>query len=148
MALAARRPRPSSLRDTPLSHAPPPRVAAPPQAATAGITDTRGWSEERIRERLDAVKIGLGCGEMPASRWWVAFERTNRQRLGLVLRLAEELAVVRKATIAEFLEAYDSSNTENIHAILYFIDYMRLKKQEEQKKKAKAERARPPRIPA
>ena len=61
--------------------------------------------------------------------------------MALVLRLAEELAV-RKATITEFFLAYVYSNTDNIQANLSYLDYTRLKKEEERKKKEAAEKAK------
>ena len=54
-----------------------------------------------------------------------------------MLRLAEELAN-RKATITEFFLAYVYSNTDNIQANLYYLDYSRLKKEEERKRKEAA----------
>jgi hypothetical protein len=72
-----------------------------------------------------------------ARKWWDAFERENSHRLGLVLRLAEEL-VLRKATLTEFFLAYVYSNTDNIQANLHYLDYTRLKKEEEKRKKEQA----------
>ena len=54
-------------------------------------------------------------------------------RKALVLRLAEEL-FNRQATITEFFLAYVYSNTDNIQANLHYLDYTRLKKEEEKKK--------------
>jgi hypothetical protein len=50
--------------------------------------------------------------------------------------LAEELKN-RKATITEFFLAYVYSNTDNIMANLHYLDYVRIKKEEERKKKDK-----------
>ena len=52
----------------------------------------------------------------------------------MVVLLAEELAY-RKATINEFFLAYVYSNTDNIQANLYYMDYSRLKKEEERKRR-------------
>ena len=43
--------------------------------------------------------------------------------------------MVRKATITEFFLAYVYSNTDNIQANLSYLDYTRLKKEEERKKR-------------
>ncbi|RME59416.1 MAG: hypothetical protein D6780_05135 [Candidatus Dadabacteria bacterium] len=101
-----------------------------------GITDTRGWTHEQIRAKLDEVKKKLDWENTTGSarKWWEAFERENESRLALVLRLAEELAN-RKATITEFFLAYVYSNTDNIQANLHYLDYTRLKKEEEKKKR-------------
>ena len=50
----------------------------------------------------------------------------NKHRPALVYRLAEELRN-RHATIPEFFLAFVYSNTDNIQANLYYLDYMRLK---------------------
>ena len=69
-------------------------------------------SDPEIHERLEEVKRAIGWGETTmgaARRSWEAFEDENRHQLGVVLRLAEELAV-RKATISEFFIEYVYSN--------------------------------------
>ena len=60
--------------------------------------------------------------------------------MALVLRLAEELSI-RTATITEFFLAYVYSNTDNIQANLCYLDYTRLKKEEEKKKREAAKAA-------
>lgn len=104
-----------------------------------GVSDTKEWSEGRLRERLARVKASLDWEATTGSarKWWDAFERENSRRLGMVLRLAEELAA-RKATLTEFFLAYVYSNTDNIQANLHYLDYARLKKEDERRKKDKA----------
>ena len=86
-------------------------------------------SDPEIHERLEEVKraIGWGATTGAARRWWEAFEDENRHQLGVVLRLAEELAA-RKATITKFFMEYVYSNITNIQANLLYLDYSRLKK--------------------
>lgn len=105
-------------------------------ARPPGISNVTGWPASRITERLDRVKEGLDWKNTTGSarKWWTAFEQENQQRLGLVLRLAEELAV-RRATITEFFLAYVYSNTDNIQANLHYLDYTRLKKEEEARRR-------------
>jgi hypothetical protein len=100
------------------------------------LSDTRGWSEERIRQQLDETMQEIGWAETTdsAARWWTEFLKENGQRLSLCLRLAEELKN-RAATITEFFLAYVYSNTDNIQANLHYLDYVRLKRQEEQRKR-------------
>ena len=104
-----------------------------------GISDTRRWSDDRIRDRLALVKDRIGWRETTGSarKWWEAFEAENQHRLGLVLRLVEELQA-RKADFTEFFLAYVYSNTENIQANLCYLDYTRLKKEEAARKKRDA----------
>jgi ATP-dependent Clp protease ATP-binding subunit ClpX len=103
------------------------------------FTDARGLSDDELRTALERVKVeALDWTNTTGSarKWWEAFENENRSRLGLVLRLAEELAQ-RKATITEFFLAYIYSGTDNIQANLHYLDYTRLKKEEQRKKKQK-----------
>ena len=121
----------------------------PAQTVKPGITNTKGWPAERIAARLEAVKAALGWAGTTGSarKWWDAFEHENSHRLGLVLRLAEELAI-RKASFAEFFLAYVYSNTDNIQANLCYLDYTRLKKEDERQKKDRArERGRTSKSP-
>jgi ATP-dependent Clp protease ATP-binding subunit ClpX len=110
------------------------------EAARGGISDTRGWSSAQVEARLEEVKAGLGWAETEGSarKWWLAFERENASRPALVLRLAEEL-LERKATVTEFFLAYVYSNTDNIQANLHFLDYTRLKKREERRRRERGE---------
>jgi len=86
-------------------------------------------SDPEIHERLEEVKraIGWGATTGAARRWWEAFEDENRHQLGVVLRLAQELAA-RKATITEFFMEYVYSNINNIQANLLYLANTRLKK--------------------
>jgi type IV secretory pathway TraG/TraD family ATPase VirD4 len=109
-----------------------------------GITDTRGWSESQVNTKLEEVKGRLEWDKTTGSarKWWLAFESENKSRPALILRLAEELDI-RKATITEFFLAYVYSNTDNIQANLNYLDYSRLKRQEEEKKRqARADAAK------
>jgi ATP-dependent Clp protease ATP-binding subunit ClpX len=106
------------------------------------ISQTQEWSQEKIVVRLEQVKSQIGWGETTGSakKWWEAFEKENQHRLSLVLKLAEEL-LVRKGTITEFFLAYVYSNTDNIQANLHYLDYTRLKKEEEKRKKEQAQKS-------
>jgi hypothetical protein len=107
-----------------------------------GITNTAGWTDAQVLQKLEEVKKTLDWDNTTGSarKWWEAFESENKTRIPLVLRLAEELQV-RKATITEFFLAYVYSNTDNIQANLSYLDYTRLKKDEEKKKKESAAKA-------
>jgi len=117
-----------------------PGAAVGANGLPAGITDTRGWSEDQVKNKLEEVKKTLDWANTTGSarKWWEAFESENKTRMPLVLRLAEELAN-RKATITEFFLAYVYSNTEDIQANLSYLDYTRRKKEiEKQKREAAA----------
>lgn len=98
------------------------------------VTDTRGWSDAQIENRLAEVKKSLDWDTTNGSarKWWLAFEHENSHRTAMVLRLAEELAA-RKATVTEFFLAYVYSGTDNIQAVLHYLDYTRLKKKDRNK---------------
>jgi ATP-dependent Clp protease ATP-binding subunit ClpX len=106
------------------------------------ISNTGGWSEDRVQARLDQVLAALDWENTTGSarKWWEAFIYENQQRKPLVLLLAEELAV-RKATITEFFLCYVYSNTDNIQANLHYLDYTRLKNEEEKKRREALQKA-------
>ena len=115
---------------------------SPSHQATVAVdgktfTKTQGWTDSQIKEKIEAVKQQIGYAETTdsARKWWEAFETENRSRLPLILRLVEEL-LWRKATITEFFLAYVYSNIDNIQANLHYLDYTRLKQEEERRKKA------------
>ncbi len=133
-----------------LPTSPPPGGGAPaaggapydPNALPPGITNTAGWTDEQVSQKLEEVRKKLDWDNTTGSarKWWEAFESENKHRLALVLRLAEEL-LNRTATITEFFLAYVYSNTDNIQANLSYLDYTRLKKEEEKKKREAAKAA-------
>lgn len=136
------------LRDKPIEYEDKAPASGPAPAAAAnsnngglppGITNTKGWSEDQIKTKLEDTKKILDWDNTTGSarKWWEAFENENKHRIALVLRLAEELSN-RKATITEFFLAYVYSNTDNIQANLHYLDYTRLKKEEERKKREAA----------
>lgn len=111
----------------------PPTGPARDKTASAtlrpGISNTRGWTPSAIDDRLDAVKREIGWEESTGSarKWWSEFERENKRQTTLVLLLAEEINS-RSATISDFFLAYVYSNTDNLQAVLYYLDYSKAKK--------------------
>ncbi len=107
-------------------------------------------SHGQARRELQRVKKRLGWEEpqdwnddnvSSDVKWWRDFEKENQDNPGLVLRLAQELDE-RRATIREFYLAYVYSNVDNIQANLHYLDYLRLKrKEEEQKRRERARQA-------
>jgi ATP-dependent Clp protease ATP-binding subunit ClpX len=101
------------------------------------ITNTSGWSDAQLQQSIQAIKVeDLGWNDTTgtAKTWWDEFERENVSRLALVHRLVEELRN-RKSTITEFFLAYVYSNTDDIQANLHYLDYTRLKKEAERRKR-------------
>ncbi|WP_158633466.1 type IV secretion system DNA-binding domain-containing protein [Tautonia sociabilis] len=141
MAEAARRPRPARLRETPLRYTP---VVITTGLPATRMTDTTSMTTEQGSARLRDVKETIGWANTSgnARKWWEALESQNRHRPGLVLRLAEELAG-RKSTITEFFLAYVDSRTNNLQANLHYLDFMRLKREEEEQKRKAREQSSP-----
>lgn len=106
-----------------------------PNGIPPGISDTSGWSDEQLKEKIAETKVKLDWENTQGSakKWWETFEQENSNRPQLILRLCEELAI-RNATITEFFLTYIYSNTDNIQANLYYLDYSRIKKEEEKKR--------------
>jgi formylglycine-generating enzyme required for sulfatase activity len=96
------------------------------------LTKVRGWRDERIRARLDEVKSKMDWEEAgeTVQAWWMDFEERNGHRLALALRLAEELAH-RMTTLAGFHSAVKRARAADIRANLHYLDYERLKADEE-----------------
>lgn len=117
------------LQSIPPVPAPTMKSSPPPTDSQSARIDTKGWSEEQFWNTIEAIKresLEWDQTVGSARKWWDAFEKENRQRPALVLRLTEELRT-RKATITEFFLAYVYSNTDNIQANLHYLDYSRLK---------------------
>ena len=93
-----------------------------------GITNTRGWTHDQIRERLEEVVpyLEIDAAPKPARTWWQRFVDARKAEPGVVLRVAEELKK-RDATIAELFTAFVCSATNSIQGILHYLDYKRLK---------------------
>jgi hypothetical protein len=119
-----------------VSPTPPPQ---PPPLPGISI-GTEHWSASRVQAKLDQTLVAIEWPNTTGSarKWWEAFVTENSTRLPLVLRLAEELAV-RNTTITDFFLAYVYSNTDNIQANLHYLDYTRVKKEEEARRRAAAE---------
>jgi hypothetical protein len=112
---------------------------SPPDKTSPAISNTAGWSNTAVQQRLEEIRTLIGWDHTTGSarKWWEAFESENRYRPHLVLRLAEELWI-RSSTITDFFLSYVYSNTDNIQANLHYLDYTRLKKQEENEKRGRA----------
>jgi ATP-dependent Clp protease ATP-binding subunit ClpX len=119
-----------------------PPVSLPGGIQVNCISNTCGWTEDRVQARLDQVQEALDWENTTGSarKWWEAFIHENQQRKPLVLRLAEELAL-RKATIMEFFMAYIYSNTDDIQANIHYMDYTRLKSEEAKKRREALQKA-------
>jgi hypothetical protein len=73
-----------------------------------------------------------------AKAWWSSFEEENRERLHVVLRAAEELRL-RDCGLDEFFKVYLDAGTDNIRAVLLFLDYRRARDEWERKRKPTGE---------
>lgn len=132
------RPDPSSLAEELRSRVRLARGAETMREDERAISDTSGWSAEQIRDRLELLKQDLGWPDTTDNEkaWWSAFETENSHKLRLVLCVAEELKK-RDATIGELFMTHVHSDMDSIQGNLHFLDYTRLKREEEQKKEGR-----------
>lgn len=115
-----------------------PQSTVPLGGSDRRFSDSKTMTTEQIWDRIAALKqqkLGWDDTTGSARKWWEAFEQENRHKPVLILRLAEELAFMEPpATITEFFLAYVYSNTDNIQANIYYLQYTRLKKAEDKRK--------------
>ncbi|MCA8952058.1 MAG: AAA family ATPase [Planctomycetes bacterium] len=113
-----------------------PRLVTREFGRVDGITNTRGWTHDQIRERLEEVLPSLEIEAAPKSArtWWQRFVDARDPDPRVVLRVAEELTK-RKATIAELFTAFVCSATNSIQGIFHYLDYKRLKDELDSKPK-------------
>ncbi|HBO44518.1 MAG TPA: hypothetical protein DD670_11405 [Planctomycetaceae bacterium] len=102
-------------------------------------TNTEGWSEERLAAYRDQALDRLNWGAESGSTrtWFESFLKDNSKdipKLRIVCRLLDEI-LVRQASINEFFLAYLYGATENIQAVLAYMDYRALKRQEEEQRR-------------
>ena len=106
-----------------------------PEIPFEGITNTTSWSKEQCRKRLALLEPSLGCQQATKSelRWWFAFKEENHQQPHHLVRFAEEL-LLQKSTITEYFQACMYANVENVRGVFAYLDYLRIKNQEEQRR--------------
>ena len=106
------------------------------------LNELRPKTDAALRAGIEANKRLLAYDETSGSakKWWDSFENENKERLSLVWQLSAEL-VMRKSTITEFFLTYIYSNTDNIQANLYYLDYSRIKKETDREKRKGFEEA-------
>jgi hypothetical protein len=133
----AQRRRQQVLRRKPLVYVAPSLTSTTARSPESPLTPQK-LAPDALRRKMEELRDKSDWNNTTGSAraWWTSFEMENRERLEVVVRLLEEL-VQRKATITEFFLAYVYSNTDNIQANLHYLDYVRLKKSEEDKKKKK-----------
>ncbi|MBU6301740.1 MAG: AAA family ATPase [Verrucomicrobia bacterium] len=94
-----------------------------------------------IQQALE--KVGWKDARDVARRWWEAFMKENEHKPALMLFLLEKL-IIRQATLEQYYDAYVYSFTEDIQAVLHFLDYRLAKQQfEDRKRAAAAEKNKP-----
>lgn len=111
---------------------------------TPGLTDSSKMGPDAVLERLEETKPSIGWGEISggAKTWWSKLEADNSEQPRLLLRVAEEIKL-RESTITEFYQAFVYSNSDLIQANLSYLDYSRVRQEEEKKRsQARAEAAR------
>jgi hypothetical protein len=107
------------------------------KAVLGPLSDAADWTEAQIRERLQELRplLGYAAARCSAKMLWQNFEALNQHRLRLVLRVAEEL-LNRSASIDEFFLSHKESGSENLQAILHYLDFRRLRQKEQEEKRS------------
>lgn len=113
-----------------------PKLSSSPTATglPPGITDVRGMESNQIELRLSKTESQIADPETTAAalKWWQDLKKMNDTKLGLILRLAEELRN-RDATLNEFYDCYQRSGVDGMQANLLYLDFLRLKQAEAKK---------------
>lgn len=93
------------------------------------FTDISGWSLARVTRHFCEVRdrIGWSVTQGRAREWWKGIEHVHRHRPATLVRLAEELRE-RQATITEYFDAFMAADTDNMQAILHYLEYARLRR--------------------
>jgi hypothetical protein len=109
-----------------------PFTDSPPRSPA--VTEAGGWTDDQAQTRLAEVAQRLGYANAPANvrRWWEELAKTQPPKD--LLRLAEEL-LARKATVTEFYDAALTSHGDDRWATVFFLDYTRLKRADDQRRK-------------
>jgi ribosomal protein L7/L12 len=104
-------------------------------ASISGLSNTKNWTAAQLKARYEQVRGGLDWANTmgSAKEWWLAFEAQNTGKMPLMVRMVEELAI-RKSSISEFFDAFCESKVSDIQANLSYLDYRRIKNQENEKK--------------
>ena len=107
-------------------------VASSPPSRTKCVSDTKGWSIQRVRERTDQVLPHVLKSDTAGSarKWWEKFSKENKHKPNLLLFFLEQLWV-RDATIAEFFSAHVHAAVNDITGALHYLDYRRIKLKED-----------------
>jgi hypothetical protein len=94
------------------------------------LSDTSNWNNEKLLTHLNQIRSTVGYNQLEGSalKFWEAFERDNSQRLRLVIRVVEELAI-HSLTIDDFFTSLVYSETYNLLANIKFGYYKKLRKQ-------------------
>jgi FHIPEP family len=88
---------------------------------------TEGWPFVHVLLRLQAMKYRLGWADLDdvARRFWSKLEGRGEEQVRRLLQLAEEL-VLRESSIAEYHDAYVRGGSDNVQALLCYLDFIRL----------------------
>ncbi|WP_164205521.1 FHIPEP family type III secretion protein [[Micrococcus luteus] ATCC 49442] len=94
-------------------------------SASPSFRDVGSWTREQIDRWLDTAREGIGYALAPdrARRWWDALE--SQVAPATMVRLSEELQA-RGATVGEFYRAHVDADSDNLVAVLAFLDFTRV----------------------
>ena len=94
---------------------------------------TPGWYAAEL-DRLE-VALSFEDAARPAQNWWRSLRDTRSHDLAGVHFLARQLRE-REATINEFFTAGVFAQTQDLRAVLHYLDYKRIRDLEEKRRSA------------
>lgn len=91
-----------------------------------GLTQTRGWSAERIRKKIDGLKQRMkwGSSDKDCTDWWGQVEYMNRDHPRTILGYLEEVEK-RDGTLDQLVSAFREGGAKNIQAAFHYMDFCR-----------------------
>jgi type IV secretory pathway TraG/TraD family ATPase VirD4/ribosomal protein L7/L12 len=122
------------LRRKPLKWQPLPEdVFTASEKQPLGITDTTGWSQQRLKTKmLELLELVINKKDPNSIIWWHSFCDKHRESTHILVRVLEEL-MLRKSTLTDLLYSVVYCNSESIEVALAFLDYRNLRKKHEQR---------------
>jgi ribosomal protein L7/L12 len=110
-----------------------PSVTVTNSTLPSGITDTTGWSQQRLKTKmLELLELVINKKDPNSIIWWHSFCDKHRESTHILVRVLEEL-MLRKSTLTDLLYSVVYCNSESIEVALAFLDYRNLRKKHEQR---------------
>nr|MBP9839062.1 type IV secretory system conjugative DNA transfer family protein [Pseudomonadota bacterium] len=103
--------------------------------ATSGIDNVENLLQALDTKRLEQLRFALGwdLANQHAKDWWVSFEEANKNNIGTIMELGQEL-LKRAVSVDDFFSAYVHSDSSSVPDVLKVLDKMIEEKKQELEK--------------